>query len=174
MIEKYFPEEDTILEDVKDNQISLTFICSNPDWDTNKQITLSDLGVARVYGMDMKAFSREAFVDEVKKLFPLRFNYYPIKDWEFPIPYEWKDDALLCIKTLKDNRLFNGITPSYTLDFEPPLYGLYLLKKIVEDYETNPNEEGKIVLPPSNFVDLLKHPGEFFKTEVFTGEINDD
>lgn len=180
MIEKYFPEEGTRLVDAIDNLTSITFICANPSWgvkengefmDQKRNVTLSDIGVARVFGLDMKSFQRKEFINQVRELFPYKFSFYRVKDWEFPIPAEWLENAEIYVKAAKENRMFNSIDEDVIKSQEPPLYGWCLLNMVIRTY-SRLSPESKVI--PEDLINLKEHPEKIFQnTSLFKEDIGD-
>lgn len=160
MIEKYFTEQDIKLESVRDNGTSLTFTFSCPGWTKEKQLTISDLGIAKIRCLDPKDFTREDFVSELARQFMLKSNVYPFPDWEFPIPLEWKQSATLHVKSLMESKAFPYIGPSYFLDMDLPLFALCLLQEIKYTYDT-----GKVgtATMPDDLQNLLNNPNLLFE-----------
>lgn len=163
MIEQYFEEDNVALVGIKDNGVSLTFECSCPNWEQNQFITLSDLGVASTLGLKPKDYSREDFLEEVRKLFPIPlapYLYY-VKEWEFPIPEEWIEQARIHVSLAKQNKKFSTIDAKYLLDIEPPLYAYCLLQEIISEYaKTGINSI------PSDLSNLSKDPKKFFTPDI--------
>lgn len=159
MIEKYFAENDVSLESMRDNGVSFTFVCNHPSWEEPKTLTLSDLAVASVYGLNPKDYSRENFCKEVERLFPVSMPLaYNIEEKMFPIPMEWKESAKSHILSAKESRLFNSIDASYILSIEPPLYAYYLLREVIDAYG--------LEMVPTDLVSLLNNPDAIFSEKI--------
>ena len=163
MIEKYFAEKNATLVKVTDNGTSISFEVTCPDWGTNRIVTLSDIGVGQVLGLSLKDFTREDFIKEVESIFPLTFeSAYNVPDWEFPCPQEWVESINLHIETLKKQRILASIDGPYIEGLEPPLFGLYFLKGLENEYG-NKNI-------PASLQRLYFNPELLFETEkVYLG-----
>lgn len=157
MIEKYFAESDVKVASIRDNNTSLTFVCAHRTWDEPRLLTLSDLGIAKVFNLNLKLYSRTDFIAEVQKLFSMDTQYvYSIPEWEFPIPEEWAAKVASFIRSAKESRLFNSIDASYIKSIEPPLYAYYLLTSIVSDYD----------FCPTDLLNLRNNPSLLFTQKV--------
>lgn len=160
MIEKYFTEKDVEVKDIKDTGTSLAITCTCPDWAEDKTITLSDLGTAKALGMEPKDYSREEFIEAVKKSFSVKFDTYFIPEWEFPIPVEWKEAAKEHIEGSKKDGMFFAIDSGYIKGEEPPLFAFQLLKEVEDTYRGLPAKDAFI---PSSISNLIANPGSLFE-----------
>lgn len=163
MIEKYF-EDGTELISVKDNGTTLSFTCSNPNWNKEETISLSDIGIARVFGIDMKQYTREEFLQEVAEMFPAKIGRYKIPDWNFPIPLEWKDNIISYLESAKQNKIFNAIDVSTLREQNPALYRYALLQAIIKTYHKYSPESKAI---PSDLLAAQNDPSILFTEEVY-------
>lgn len=149
------------LQDAKDNGTSITFNCYEPgdiDDDGNLKIqpvTLSDLGLARAYGINPKEYQRSEFVSQIVEMFPMRFGQYMVRDWELPIPEEWVVSAASYIKSMKDRRIFNSIDGSTLKYLDPPLYRWVVLNATLRKY---PEYSPESLVIPSDLLIYKEHP----------------
>lgn len=168
MIEKYFVPRDMQLAEVRDNGTSLTFVCFQPGNtdESGKEIlesvTLSDLGLARAYGINPKEHQRSEFVSYLAELFPFRFGQYLVKDWELPIPEEWVENAASYIKSMHDKRIFNTIGGSSLKYLSPPLYRWVVLNATIRMYPTFSPDSKAI---PSDLVLFKENPEKLLSDE---------
>ena len=87
MVECYFPNWNMELESAVDNGTSITFHFKEPH--ENEKITLSDIGLAKALGVNMKSYQRKDFVEVIADLFMQKQKEYFIDPWQFPVPDEW-------------------------------------------------------------------------------------
>lgn len=169
MIEKYFSEEDAILVSVADNGTSISITCSCPDWSQSQRriITVSDIGLGKALGIDLKDYTREGFIEEIKTAFPVRLQgLYKVPDWELPIPEEWRDMAKRHITSLKEQRMFYTVDAEYIRNQDPPLFAYTLLTEIEDEYQRNMSKDSRASHFPSDLGSLLKNPEVLFKPEI--------